>query len=465
MKDLLAKLNINVAQLAEEAGYSKSTVYRVLNGKGSDKATKAIQAYLDELAYWAGEKPEPELADIVNVDNDGMSNDAYIEAWYQANKDSVEPVIEVNCQEDRFFKQNASLIKDAIYNVKSPGGRRTPKAVSYDSYDADVKLARAGAERSEWKVGEYTDTNGNLVEMYDNGGILGKVHRLASAEINYGRAEDQEISGRFSIYEEGFNPNTVRVVDDGGNFIMNCSYNLFRNYFTKENAMIKQLAQPSKRELNRKARKELAISILKQIIGEIHAATSYKVIKEEIIGGAYERITNALKDEFGVSFVADKCNYVDAAELKKKHDITGLTGDEIMQLAIENDCVSNLNKQFWKIAYKAMYGAVDKSAWKQNRSAAKSSQDDTNAEIYKKVQNLLTRIPSEDAKHLGSLIADGTAYRNFGLTQQDAKKATWYAYQNRSNKAVRGFSKQVYYALLDFGKADLSKFKSVAYKK
>lgn len=88
----------------------------------------------------------------------------------------------------------------------------------------------------------------------------------------------------------------------------------------------------------------------------------------------------------------------------------------------------------------------------------------TGEETYYKVQGILDRIPSDDAADLGNLIREGIGL-SFGLTQSDAKAATWYCHQYNKKNGYSGhsirFSREVFKSLITFGK---SKYKRVAGK-
>lgn len=516
MKDLMAKLEIKVADVAEAAGYSKSTIYKVLKGEASEKAMEAVQVYLEEMAYWAGENKEvsysTELTDV-----EFKTTEQYIEDWYTANKECLEPVVTATSDEDKFFYKNASVIKAGIYNVVDKGGRRKPKAVMSDNYVSDVKYGYADATDDKWAFDSYTDSKGNKVNRYDDGGLSGVVAKRSASEISFGNAVDSALNGRSSVYEDGFDSRVIRITDHGSNFIKIGSYGQWLSYELKEEALIKELMKPTKRELNRKSRKEMAVKMIQDTIAKIIACNNYKTIKEDLINGAYSRVANALQKEFGTSYVGDHCYFItddavegrelleDIKELKLeiasiKRSMTQCETDrmflfclgELQELEAElNDNQEELkqymttaNSKFWTIARKAMWNAVDKSAWKQGQ-AKKNSKWLTkeewlakkNKESYERVQSALNRIPSDNSEHLASLIRDGIAAK-FGLDARSASQATWYAYQQYEARQeclqaeldgrepelkvviddnCKGFSTPVRNALINWSKAEKAK--------
>lgn len=421
MKDLLNSLEINVAQLAEEVGYSKSTIYKVLNGKGSKAATEAVQTFIDEVNYLRGEyAPEFYSNDVVDVEQpvnllDPRAVDQYIQDWHAANADCLAPVV-VDLQEDRFFREAAAVLRNSVYNT---GRRKSPMYNTSDN-QSDIKSARYN-DSKDWVIAEAETSKGETKFNYDDGGMLGEICGKASYGIQVGKANDSEFTGRVSLFEEGFDGRTIRVLDVRGNWLANTSTSGAAAIQAKEDATVRSLvADLEVRMLKRQHRKEVALRVMNELVADIKVCESYADIKD-IINGSFDVLFAALKAECGTTFVADQCKYI-----KDGKEVT-----------LNSWFLSNFKKKLW--------ATVDESEWKKKSLAA----NDKKKAVYEKVQSLLDQFRTDNAVDLAETINKLPVKNSIGLTQEDARIATFYA---KDNKDTARFSAPVFFALINFGK-------------
>jgi transcriptional regulator with XRE-family HTH domain len=481
LKDIIKSLNIKAADLAEEVGYSTSTIYNVLNGKAGKKATAAVEAYLEEIKYAPEDISEPESVEpevemvllnakcmeqdfldrpFINLECKVIPKDKYISEWHEANKHLLEAPLSDMVVEDEDFRKNASMIKDAIYNVEDKflRGRRKPNLKAKWNEEG-TSNAGGGYDKSEQVYEEFKDVDGNIRKKYDKGGSVGKVQRQTSENIIIGKANQSEHCGRHSIYEEGYNNNTVRILDARGNFL--CATEARKEY--KILLREKNMTYGNNRKFeSRKKRKDIAIKAVNDYTDLIKNSTDKGYIKTELLGKGkfFNFLTKRLQDEADTTWLTDHCYYLDCKQFKKE-DIAGKTADELVELAKATKKWKTINKVFWRLMYQRIEKTTEQSQpeiFKETFTVKKDTQEET----YHKVQKILDRIPSDDAADLGNLIRQGVGL-SFGLTQSDAKTATWYCHQYNKKNGYSGhsirFSREVFKSLIEFGK---SKYKRVA---
>lgn len=104
MKELLSVSGLNVEELALAVGYSKSYVYKVLNGKGSKKAAKAVKDYLEEIALLTEDSPSKEIESI--KPKESVMASSGFDILYKT-------ILSSPLSTEEFEKQKAELIESA----------------------------------------------------------------------------------------------------------------------------------------------------------------------------------------------------------------------------------------------------------------------------------------------------------------------------------------------------------------
>ena len=359
-----------------------------------------------------------------NTKEDTMSNVELIKAWYAANAELIEPVIEGQLSDDKEFRAAAAAMKGAIYNVENTG-RRQPRGFNSDDLHAQVTTANYSVNSKDWLMSSYKDEKGKDIEVYDDGGTVSAICKSSSSEILYGKANDNALHGRSSLVEEGFGPQLVHVTDIRGNCMGAMSLAGLNAYNAKEDAIARSLnAEADAKAEKRALKKDLALKVLGRLQERIIACNNYGDIKDIIQGYAQRFLQRTLVTYTKNGYVTDHCKF------------------------IKDGKETTLNSWFLSYFYKKLWAAVELSAWKKNRVAL-ASKDEA---VYNKLQSKLDSMSSicDNMHHMADLLRSGKG-KAFGISKGDIQPALNYAKANRST--VRGFSKPVFYALIDVMKA------------
>jgi hypothetical protein len=337
-----------------------------------------------------------------------------IKAWYKANGHLLEEEV-VLCEEDKEFREAAAAIKGAVYGVYSNTGRRGFSGFKKEDNESEIMESNFNLGKSEWITSKYKDEKGKEVITYDNGGLVGEIVGRMSAEINYGRANENERNGRHSLVEEGFSAGSVVIRDNAGHFIRKGSLNDELSYKAKEDALVRGLVkQLEVRTMKRKERKEVAIQVMNSLVESIKLSENYGDIKE-IITNSQKVLFARLQEECGTTYVADNCKY------------------------IKDGKETTMNKWFLSYFSKTLWAAVNESKWKTNRKAA-----------YERVQAKLDKMSHlcDNMYHMADMLRSNSSA--FGITPKEARIALNYA-KSKDNNAR--FSKPVFFALCELSKA------------
>lgn len=348
----------------------------------------------------------------------------FIKAWYEANAHLIEPVIEGQLTDDKEFRAASAAMKGAIYNVENTG-RRKARGVVSDDLSSQVVTANYSDKKADWLMSSYVDENGRDIDVYDDGGIVASIVERSQAEIAYGKANESELHGRHSLVEEGFGPRLVHVTDTRGNDMGAMTLAGLNAYEAKEAAHVRALNVESETKSQRRtAKKNLALKVLARLRDRIIASANYADIKFIIQEYAMKFLKRTLSTYTNNGYVTDHCVF------------------------IKDGKQTTLNSWFLSYFFGKLWAAVDLSQWKQDR-AAKAAKDE---EAYNKLQAKLDSMSSicENMHHMAELLRSGKG-KAFGISKSDIQPALNYAKANRS--AVRGFSKPVFYALIDVMKA------------